>query len=87
MYGIHDAIKNNSYTNTESVNYWFPKFYHGYCEKDGNSTEVAQGRGGSADDEDDFWGEFGDDGNATDKTFEVEDCTNGEKFMHVPLLE
>ena len=81
MYGIHDAIKNNSYTNTESVNYWFPKFYHGYCEKDGNSTEVAQGRGGSADDEDDFWGEFGD-GNATDKTFEVEDCTNGERSSY-----
>ena len=87
MYGIHDAIKNNSYTNTESVNYWFPKFYHGYCEKDSNSTEVGQGRGGSADDEDDFWGEFGDGGNATDKTFEVEDCTNGEKFIHVALLE
>ena len=22
MYGIYDAVTNNSYTNTESVNYW-----------------------------------------------------------------
>ena len=75
LYGIHDAIKNNSYTNKESVSYWFPKFYHGYCEQD-NST-LAQTRDSS---EDDFWSDFGDGNAVNNKTFEVEDCTNGEEY-------
>ena len=83
MYGIHDAIENNSYTSTESLNYWFPTFYHGYCEQ-GNRT-LTQAEDSEADD---FWSDFGDGNAAGNKTFEVEDCTNGEEHLqrHLALM-
>ena len=82
MYGIYDAVRNNSYTNTESVNFWFPEFYHGYCEEEsGNNSTDSKARD-SEDDEDDSWGDFGD-FDAKEKTFEAEDCTDGEDLVRV----
>ena len=80
MYGIYDAVRNNSYTNTESVNFWFPNFYHGYCEQESDKSSVAKVR--DSEEEDDSWGDFGD-FDAEEKTFEAEDCTDGEVIVLV----
>ena len=76
MYAIGDAVKNNSYTSADSVNYWFTQFYDGYCGQEENSTFVESPDSA----EDEFWSDFGD-GSPADTTCEGEDCTSGEEFL------
>ena len=78
MHAIGDAVMNNSYTNSESVNYWFTQFYDGYCGQDETSSTFAESPDSA---EDDFWSDFGDGGGPADKACDVEDCTNGEEFL------